>query len=49
MAAKHMTELYGLCKQATESDANMKASEVSPTEADQVSGPTDLSQAQWDS
>ena len=49
MAAKHMTELYGLYKQATEGDVNMKAGEVSPTEADQASGPAGLSQAQWDS
>ena len=49
MAAKHMTELYGLYKQATEGDVNMKGDEVDPTAADKASGPAGLSQAQWDS
>ncbi|GAC1374406.1 MAG: hypothetical protein NVSMB30_17350 [Hymenobacter sp.] len=48
-AAAHMTELYGLYKQATEGDVNMKAGEVDPTAADRASGPAGLSQAQWDS
>ena len=49
MAAAHMTELYGLYKQATEGDVNMKGDEVDPTAADKASGPAGLSQAQWDS
>ena len=49
VAARHMTELYGLYKQATEGDVNMQAGEVDPTAADQASGPAGLSQAQWDS
>ena len=49
VAAKYMTELYGLYKQATEGDVNMKAHQVDPTAADQASGPSGLSQAQWDS
>ncbi|RZK36277.1 MAG: hypothetical protein EOO57_07510 [Hymenobacter sp.] len=48
-AAQHMTELYGLYKQATEGDVNMKSGEVEATEADQASGPAGLSQAQWES
>lgn len=48
-AAKHMTELYGLYKQATEGDVNMQAGEVDANAADQASGPAGLSQAQWDS
>ena len=48
-AAKYMTELYGLYKQATEGDVNMKSGEVDPTAADQANGPAGLSQAQWDS
>ncbi len=48
-AAKHMTELYGLYKQATEGDVNMQPGEVDPNAADQASGPAGLSQAQWDS
>ncbi|MDQ2795407.1 MAG: acyl-CoA-binding protein [Bacteroidota bacterium] len=48
-AAKHMTELYGLYKQATEGDVNMKNDEVDASAADQASGPAGLSQAQWDS
>ena len=48
-AAQHMTELYGLYKQATEGDVNMKNDEVDASAADQASGPAGLSQAQWDS
>ena len=48
-AAKHMTELYGLYKQATEGDVNMKNDEVDTSAADQANGPAGLSQAQWDS
>ena len=48
-AAKHMTELYGLYKQATEGDVNMKNDEVDASAADKASGPAGLSQAQWDS
>ena len=49
VAARHMTELYGLYKQATDGDVNMTAHEVDPTAADRASGPVGLSQAQWDS
>ena len=49
MAAKYMTELYGLYKQATEGDVNMQPGEVDATAADKASGPAGLSQAQWDS
>ena len=49
VAAQHMTELYGLYKQATEGDVNMKSGEVDPDAADQANGPAGLSQAQWDS
>jgi acyl-CoA-binding protein len=48
-AAKHMTELYGLYKQATEGDVNMQPGEVDASAADKASGPAGLSQAQWDS
>ena len=48
-AAAHMNELYGLFKQATDGDINMKTDEVDPTAADQANGPAGLSQAQWDS
>ena len=48
-AAQHMTELYGLYKQATEGDVNMKSGEVDANEADQANGPAGLSQAQWES
>ena len=48
-AAAHMTELYGLFKQATEGDVNMKSGEVDASAADQASGPGGLSQAQWNS
>jgi acyl-CoA-binding protein len=49
VAAQHMTELYGLYKQATEGDVNMQTGEVDATAADQANGPGGLSQAQWDS
>ncbi len=49
MAAAHMTELYGLFKQATEGDVNMKNGEVDSDDADLADGPAGLSQAQWDS
>ena len=48
-AAKYMTELYGLYKQATEGDVNMKPGAVDADAADQANGPAGLSQAQWDS
>ena len=48
-AAAHMTELYGLFKQATEGDVNMQPDEVDPNAADRADGPAGLSQAQWDS
>ena len=48
-AAAHMNELYGLFKQATDGDVNMKSDEVDSTAADQADGPAGLSQAQWDS
>jgi acyl-CoA-binding protein len=48
-AARHMTELYGLYKQATEGDVNMQPGEVAADEADKASGPAGLSQAQWES
>ncbi|ALW87135.1 hypothetical protein AUC43_19870 [Hymenobacter sedentarius] len=49
IAAAYMTELYGLYKQATQGDVNMKAGEVDPNAADQPDGQAGLSQAQWDS
>jgi acyl-CoA-binding protein len=48
-APQHMTELYGLYKQATEGDVNMKTDEVDADAADQANGPAGLSQAQWES
>jgi acyl-CoA-binding protein len=48
-ASQHMTELYGLYKQATEGDVNMKGDEVSADDATKASGPAGLSQAQWES
>lgn len=48
-AGAHMNEFYGLFKQATEGDVNMKSGEVDPNAADQANGPAGLSQAQWDS
>ena len=49
VAAPHMNELYGLYKQATEGDVNMKPGEVDADAADQANGRAGLSQAQWDS
>lgn len=48
-APKHMTDLYGLYKQATEGDVNMRGDAVDADAATQASGPAGLSQAQWDS
>jgi acyl-CoA-binding protein len=48
-APKHMTDLYGLYKQATEGDVNMQGEAVDADGADQANGPAGLSQAQWDS
>ena len=48
-AAAHMTELYGLYKQATDGDVNMNTDEVDADGADKPSGPAGLSQAQWES
>ena len=48
-AAQHMTELYGLYKQATEGDINMQGDQVDADAATQASGPAGLSQAQWES
>lgn len=48
-APEYMTDLYGLYKQATEGDHDMKRGEVAADEADDADGPAGLSQAQWDS
>jgi len=48
-AAPHMTELYGLYKQATEGDHDAKDNEVGDDTPDNPSGPSGMSQAQWDS
>ena len=48
-AAQHMTELYGLYKQATEGDINMQGDQVDADAATKASGPAGLSQAQWES
>lgn len=48
-APKYMTDLYGLYKQATEGDVNMKGDTVDADSATQANGPAGLSQAQWDS
>lgn len=48
-AAEQMTDLYGLYKQATEGDVDMKGNAVSADEATLASGPAGLSQAQWES
>jgi acyl-CoA-binding protein len=48
-APKHMTDLYGLYKQATEGDVNMKGDSVDADSATQANGPVGLSQGQWDS
>ena len=47
-AAAHMTELYGLFKQATDGDVNMGHDEVDADEAANPNGPAGLSQAQWE-
>jgi len=48
-AAPHMTELYGLYKQATQGDHDAKGNEVGDDTPDNPNGPQDMSQAQWDS
>lgn len=48
-APQHMTELYGLYKQATDGDVNMGTDEVDSDAADNPNGPAGLSQAQWES
>ena len=48
MAAAHMTELYGLYKQATEGDHDAKRDEVGDDTPDNPNGPEGLSQGQWD-
>ncbi len=48
MAAAHMTELYGLYKQATDGDHDSKRDEVGDDEPDNPNGPKGLSQGQWD-
>ncbi|SDY70798.1 acyl-CoA-binding protein [Hymenobacter psychrophilus] len=48
MAAAHMTELYGLYKQATDGDHDAKRDEVGDDTPDNPSGPGGLSQGQWD-
>ncbi len=48
MAAAHMTELYGLYKQATDGDHDAKRDEVGDDTPDNPDGPTGLSQGQWD-
>ncbi|RSK36028.1 acyl-CoA-binding protein [Hymenobacter metallilatus] len=47
-AAAHMTDLYGLYKQATEGDHDTKRDEVGDDTPDNPNGPKGLSQAQWD-
>ena len=48
-AAAQMTDLYGLYKQATDGDVDMKGDAVAADEATDASGPAGLSQGQWDS
>jgi acyl-CoA-binding protein len=48
-AAAHMTELYGLYKQATEGDHDTKGEVVGDDSPDNPSGDPGMSQAQWDS
>jgi acyl-CoA-binding protein len=48
-AAAHMTELYGLFKQATEGDHDTKGEVVGDDSPDNPSGDPGMSQAQWDS
>lgn len=47
-AAAHMTDFYGLYKQATEGDHDTKHDEVGDDTPDNPNGPKGLSQAQWD-
>ena len=49
MAAAHMTELYGLYKQATEGDHDAEREEVGDDTPENPNGPKGLSQGQWDS
>lgn len=48
-AAAHMTELYGLYKQATEGDHDTEKDVVGDDSPSNPSGPSGMSQAQWDS
>lgn len=48
-AAAHMTELYGLYKQATEGDHDTEKDVVGDDTPSNPSGPQGMSQAQWDS
>jgi acyl-CoA-binding protein len=48
-AAAHMTELYGLYKQATEGDHDTEKDVVGDDTPSNPSGPEGMSQAQWDS
>ncbi|MBC6697777.1 acyl-CoA-binding protein [Hymenobacter puniceus] len=48
-AAAHMTELYGLYKQATEGDHDTEKDVVGDDSPANPSGPAGMSQAQWDS
>ncbi|WP_170934760.1 acyl-CoA-binding protein [Hymenobacter gelipurpurascens] len=47
-AAAHMTDLYGLYKQATDGDHDAKREDVGDDMPDNPDGPKGLSQAQWD-
>lgn len=48
-AAAHMTDLYGLYKQATDGDHDSDHDEVGDDTPDNPNGQKGLSQAQWDS
>ncbi|RYU76062.1 acyl-CoA-binding protein [Hymenobacter persicinus] len=48
-AAAHMTELYGLYKQATQGDHDTQGETVGDDTPDKPSGDPGMSQAQWDS
>ncbi|GAB3228105.1 hypothetical protein GCM10027346_12240 [Hymenobacter seoulensis] len=48
-AAAHMTDLYGLYKQATQGDHDTSGEIVGDDSPDNPSGPQGMSQAQWDS
>ncbi|GAA4372949.1 acyl-CoA-binding protein [Hymenobacter koreensis] len=48
-AAAHMTELYGLYKQATEGDHDTRDGAIGDDSPDMPSGYQGMSQAQWDS